>query len=183
MSVEIRDEVHAASFDADVRGDVWTWGSRTWERDAAGSASGGIEKLDGGAMSAATEPFEIAIRDAKALAGLWAGLNAGRADADGNPPPEPDSWKSVDFSRETVLAVGLGSRPTSGFSVEILEVRPRGDGAEALWREVRPARDCINLQVITNPWVAVRVPRIEGDVSFRGTVVERPCGDAAEPAR
>jgi hypothetical protein len=74
---------------------------------------------------------------------------------------EPDKpLPAVDFSREIIVAVFIGSRPTGGYGVEIAGVGAGTDGAVTVrYRERRPAGDAITAQVITSPYVIAAVPR------------------------
>jgi hypothetical protein len=75
---------------------------------------------------------------------------------------------SVDFSKEFVVAVFLGSRPTAGFSVEIVGTRDDGAGLVVQYRETRPPAGAIVAQVLTMPYHIVAVPKRAGvtDVKF-----------------
>ena len=66
---------------------------------------------------------------------------------------------SVDFSKEVVVAVFLGTRPTSAFGVEIVRVRQEGPALVVTYRETRPAPDGVAAQVLTSPYHIVAVPR------------------------
>ena len=46
---------------------------------------------------------------------------------------------AVDFGKEMVVAVFMGSRPTAGFSVEIVGTRVDGPALVVQYRETRPA--------------------------------------------
>ena len=73
---------------------------------------------------------------------------------------------SVDFAKNMVLAVFLGSRSSAGYGVEITEVRSDGDGLVVRWAERRPGRDQMSAQVMTAPSQLVSVPRHAGEVRF-----------------
>ena len=75
---------------------------------------------------------------------------------------------AVDFSKEFVVAVFLGSRPTAGFSVEIVGTRDDGAGLVVQYRETRPPAGAIVAQVLTMPYHIVAVPKRAGagDVKF-----------------
>lgn len=73
---------------------------------------------------------------------------------------------AVDFSREMVVAVFMGSRPTAGYSVEITSVDERRSATVVSYRETMPARGAIAAQVITFPFHIVAVPNRSGDVTF-----------------
>jgi hypothetical protein len=72
----------------------------------------------------------------------------------------------VDFAREMVLGVFLGSRTTAGFSVEIVSALVEQGILVVRFRETRPQSDRILAQVITSPYHLVAVPRHSGDVRF-----------------
>lgn len=84
-----------------------------------------------------------------------------REHAPGRPTP------SVDFSKNMVIGVFLGSRPSGGFGVEITDVRRDGDALLVSWAERRPGRDQMAAQVMTAPAQLVAVPRFEGAVRFQ----------------
>lgn len=72
----------------------------------------------------------------------------------------------VDFGRDMVLGVFLGSRTTAGFSVEIVSALVEEGILVVRLRETRPQTDRIVAQVITSPYHLVAVPRHSGDVRF-----------------
>jgi hypothetical protein len=74
----------------------------------------------------------------------------------------------VDFGKEMVVAVFMGSRPTAGFSVEIVGTRVDGSALVVQYRETRPAADAFVAQVLTMPYHIAAVPRRAGvtDVKF-----------------
>ena len=74
---------------------------------------------------------------------------------------------SVDFSREIVVAVFMGTRPTGGFGVEIVRVRQEGVALVVSYTETRPSPDSVAAQVLTSPFHIVAVPRgTTTDVKF-----------------
>ena len=106
-----------------------------------------------GADSQVTEPREAVVRSADEWGALWSTHSSDRA-------------PTVDFSRFMVVGVFLGTRPTSGYTVEIVRVY-RQDGVTTVeYREARPAADSFNLQALTAPFHLVRIPRTE-KVEFR----------------
>jgi hypothetical protein len=74
----------------------------------------------------------------------------------------------VDFSKELVAGVFLGSRPTAGFGVEIVGVREDGAALVVQYRETRPAPGAVVAQVLTMPYHIVAIARRAGitDVKF-----------------
>jgi hypothetical protein len=72
----------------------------------------------------------------------------------------------VDFAREMVVGVFLGSRPTAGFGVEILSALVEQGVLVVRFREAQPPGGRILAQVIASPYHLVAVPRHSGDVKF-----------------
>jgi hypothetical protein len=106
-----------------------------------------------GTDSQITEPREAVARSADEWGALWSAHGSDRA-------------QTVDFSRFMVVGVFLGTRPTSGYTVEIVRVRSQGGVTTVEYRERRPAADSFNLQLLTMPFHLVRIPRTDR-VEFR----------------
>lgn len=86
---------------------------------------------------------------------------------------------AVDWTREAVLLVGMGQRPTAGHGVELAAAAGQvKEGVAAVRVAFRsPAADAMTAQVITSPCLVVALPR-EG---LRGVAVlegERLVGTA-----
>ena len=73
---------------------------------------------------------------------------------------------SVDFNKQMVLAVFLGSRPSGGFNVTITGVQSSGTDLVVQWVEAGPPPGTAASMVITSPSHLVAVPRSEGNVRF-----------------
>lgn len=83
----------------------------------------------------------------------------------------------VDFSRETVLALFLGTKPTGGFGLEVERVTLVQGELFVDVRTVEPGPDAITTQALTSPWVMVRVLRGRIDSAWvRETGSERLLG-------
>jgi len=107
-----------------------------------------------GTMSSIDEPHQVVIRSQAEWVALWARHGAGQ--------PAP----IIDFTRRMAVGVFLGSRPSAGYSVEIVEVRTSGDGLVVAYREAVPARDRMVAQIITAPFHLVSFDRQNGAVRF-----------------
>ena len=108
-----------------------------------------------GPMSAIDAPRQVTVRSAAEWAALWKENGAGA------PPP------AVDFSREMVVGVFLGSRPTSGYGVEIVRTIGNSGALVVEYVETRPSRDVIAAQILTAPYHLVSIPKHEGTVAFK----------------
>ena len=102
----------------------------------------GIERAD-----------EAVVRTVAEWASLW------KAHAPERPMPD------VDFSKSMVLAVFLGSRPTSGYSVEIRRI-VRGAETIVEYVERQPDPQTMTAQILTAPCHIVAVAKQEGAVKF-----------------
>jgi hypothetical protein len=124
----------------------------------AGSAApgGALRSIDKGLDSQIDDARQVTIRSAADWEKLWRQHAGERA----RPP--------VDFGREIVIAVFLGSRPTAGFSIEIVGTREGGPDLIVQYRETRPPAGGIVAQVLTSPYHVVAMSRSDAvkDVKF-----------------
>ena len=195
VSVELvaGGEAYASSVDFEEHGDR-RWSYRLAPKGhgpPGGGGQGGIAVLGQGESSGITAlRFEV-VRDAAAWAALWT-EHAGA----GTPP-------AVDFTREMVVGLWLGARPTGGYSVEFLRMVvpytlyvggwcppcPDGfmcPGAPCFGgtpvsgflmdaRETVPGPGCAVSQGATYPFVLVKVPRVEGPGTYSYVLATRNC--------
>jgi len=87
-----------------------------------------------------------------------------RAHNPDKPPP------AVDFSKDMVLAVFLGSRSTAGYGVDIIGMKDVNGALVVQYRQTQPPPGAITAQVITSPYQMVAVPARAGDVTFEKVV-------------
>jgi len=72
----------------------------------------------------------------------------------------PDRPKpAVDFSKEMVVGVFMGSRPNAGFSTAVVSATEGGGALIVRYSETRPPRDAITAQVITFPFHIAAIPK------------------------
>jgi len=107
-----------------------------------------------GTMSSIDQPLQVVIRSQAEWEGLWKRHGAGQ--------PAP----AVDFRLVMVVGVFLGSRPTAGYKVDIVEIRKTPDGIVVEYREGKPAPDRMVAQIITAPFHLVSCDRQDGAVTF-----------------
>ena len=72
----------------------------------------------------------------------------------------------VDFSKEMVVAVFMGSRPSAGFTTEIVGVEPSGGELVVRYKETMPGADRLTAQILTAPYFIAAIPRRTGTVTF-----------------
>ncbi len=104
-----------------------------------------IEKGDQSNIDAAKQ---VVVRDAAAWRALWQQHSPDR--------PMP----AVDFSKESVVAVFLGSKPTAGYNVTILSTTEGGGALVVKYREERPKPGMVSAQVLTFPYHIVAIPKV-----------------------
>ena len=104
-----------------------------------------MRSLDKGISSQIDTAKQVSARTADEWASLWT------AHADGRPRP------AVDFTKEVVAAVFLGTRPSAGFAVEIVGARRDGATLVVSYKETRPAPDSVAAQILTSPFHIVAV--------------------------
>jgi hypothetical protein len=68
-----------------------------------------------------------------------------------------DAAPGVDFRKHTVVAVFAGEKPTAGYSVRITKVEKEGDTCVVHHVVSGPPRDAMVAQVITYPYIVVRL--------------------------
>jgi PrcB C-terminal len=111
--------------------------------------------LDKGDRSQIMSAREVVVRTAAEWDALW------RAHL---PTRQPGA---VDFSKDMVVGVFLGSRPTPGYGVTIVSAVEEGNVLRVRYRETSPPADAIAAQVITFPYQIVAIPKSTlTDVSF-----------------
>ena len=111
--------------------------------------------IEKGEQSAIDEPKQVLVRTDAEWADLWRQHAGTRA----RPP--------IDFTKESVVAVFMGSRPTAGFNTAIVSATEGGGALIVRYTETRPGRGAISAQVITFPFHIVAVPRVTaGSVRF-----------------
>jgi hypothetical protein len=114
-----------------------------------------------------SEPTTAVIRDSLVWATAWATIHA-------NQQPAP-SLPGVDFAREMVVLVGLGSKGSGGWNVRLTSAQDSADGLIVRFVEQAPGRGCATSQALTEPVDIARIPRWDGEVRFAGVQVVATC--------
>ena len=118
------------------------------------SAPSPVRTIGKGPMSAIDKARQVTVRSAAEWGALWK--------ANGASAPLP----AVDFSREMVVGVFLGSRPTAGYGVEIVRAVGNSGALVVEYVETTPSRDTITAQILTAPYHLAAIPKHEGTVTF-----------------
>ena len=112
-----------------------------------------LRSIDKGPMSQIDSARQSVARSAGEWSTLWTQHAGDRA------------RPAVDFNREMVLAVFLGTRSSGGYAVEIVGAREEGGALVVTYRESRPQPGTVAAQVLTSPYHVVAVPK-HGDVKW-----------------
>jgi len=117
-------------------------------------AQGTVRTIEKGAQSNVDDALKASARTDAEWAALWKKHNGAK------PAPK------IDFSKEMVVAVFMGSRPTAGFAVEIVSAAERNGKLVVSYRETLPGPGTVSAQVLTAPYHLAAVPRTGSEVAF-----------------
>ena len=138
---------------------------------AAGQAGGvGAEAIDSVHLtwhSGFDQPEALLIRDQDSWLLTWSRIMRGIA-----PTPEAPS---IDFSRQMLLLVALGSQPNPGYRVNIDSVKATGSTVEAYTTRIEPGSNCVSPAVIGEPVHVVRLRRVSGALVVHEARKTQPC--------
>lgn len=105
----------------------------------------------------------------------WRGLQEGGAQGQVQVMRSNEQWQALwqsmgraapatlDVRRQVAVFVGLGNRPTAGYSARLVSTTAHDDRLFVVWEEVEPGPDKAAAQVVTQPWLFVVVNR--GDLA------------------
>jgi hypothetical protein len=77
-----------------------------------------------------------------------------------------EKMPSVDFAKNMVVGIFLGSKPSSGHEVEIVGVRTQEKDLVVEYVQKQPGRGTMAAQILTEPYHLVAVPMHAGTVRF-----------------
>jgi hypothetical protein len=91
------------------------------------------------------------------------------------PPPTPPPIPSIDFSRDVVIIVAAGAKPTSGYFISVDSVTATRRQATVTVKSYSPGNACQLLEVITQPVEVVAI-QARDEIQFRELSEVRHCG-------
>ena len=77
-----------------------------------------------------------------------------------------ENMPTVDFAKDMVVGIFLGTKPSAGHEVEIVGVRPEGKDLVVEYVQKQPAPGTLAAQILTEPFHLVSVPKHAGTVRF-----------------
>ena len=114
-----------------------------------------VRTVGKGPMGAIDKASQVTVRSPAEWAALWKENGA------------PAALPAVDFSREMVVGVFLGSRPTAGYGVEIVRAVGNSGALVVEYIETAPSRGAITAQILTAPYHLAAIPKHDGAVTFK----------------
>ena len=79
----------------------------------------------------------------------------------------PDRQRpTVDFSKEMVVGVFMGSRPSAGYNISIVSTFVKDGNVLVRYQESTPRPGTMTAQILTFPYHLVAVPKAAGEVRF-----------------
>lgn len=112
-----------------------------------------LRVLDRGGQSGIEEARQVVVTSPDQLDALWRRHST---------RPRP----TIDFAKESVVGIFLGTRTTAGYGVEIVSIARSGPGTLVRCREVAPPPDAVTAQLLTFPYIIVAVPTLALPVRF-----------------
>ncbi len=86
-----------------------------------------------------------------------------------------DDIPAVDFDRQVVIAIHLGTKPTSGYGLRLTSVKYEGDRALINYDTLVPGNGCMLNQVITYPYCLIAVDDRIRQVQVRERIITSSC--------
>jgi len=117
-----------------------------------------LRSLAKGGFSGIKEEKEEVIKDGAAWEKLW--TEHGKTTRNATPAP------AVDFSKEMVIVVTMGTKRTGGYAIEIVGAEPAGKKLRVSVRRTAPAPGMMTIQALTSPFHFVAVPKKDLEVEF-----------------
>ena len=77
-----------------------------------------------------------------------------------------EKMPAVDFAKDMVVGIFLGTKPSAGHEVEIVGVRADGKDLIVEYVQKQPAPGTMAAQILTQPFHLVAVPKHAGTVRF-----------------
>ena len=108
-----------------------------------------------GDMSEQQVARQVIVRTPAEWTALW------KDHAPGQPPPA-----QIDFNKQMVIGIFVGTKPSAGHEVEIVGVRSEANELVVEYVQKQPGRGTMAAQLLTAPFHLVSVPRHAGSVTF-----------------
>lgn len=115
------------------------------------------------------KPARLVVRDAATWQALWSQIYLRQSPV----PPLP----AIDFSRDMIVVVALGSHSTGGYGILLEGASEAGTGGIAVTvRSVSPGSNCVVTEAFTQPVDIALLPLRDGAVRFLERSQVSDCG-------
>ena len=121
---------------------------------AGAAAQAPLTVVSKGNMSGHQNARQVVVRTAAEWKALW------------NAHSATEKMPAVDFGSSMVVGVFLGTKPSDGYAVEIVAVRPTDKEVVVEFVQKQPGRGTMAAQILTEPFSLVSVPKHTGTVRF-----------------
>jgi len=101
---------------------------------------------------------EVVIENATQWAALWNEHYAHRIPV----PPLPE----IDFKQSQIVGIWTGVKPSSGYTVDIVEIRDEGSRRRVIYHQTIPPLGAIAAAVMTQPYTLRVIARAETNIRF-----------------
>ncbi len=81
----------------------------------------------------------------------------------------------VDFTKNTLIAVFIGTRNTGGYLVTIDSITESSKNMNVEVMETTPGKDCMTSDVLTAPYTIVKVPKTDKKAVFKYSQKVKDC--------
>jgi hypothetical protein len=131
-------------------------------------------------ISGFSDRRRMVIRDRETWGDVWKQIHSGTVSFSiPGPGREPvfnvAPLPEIDFSRNMVLVVTMGSQSNGGYWIVVDGVYEHANQLEVVVRNVSPGRNCFTAQVVTQAADIVELPKREGSVVFRDVDIVTDC--------
>ncbi|HWP31591.1 MAG TPA: protease complex subunit PrcB family protein [Fimbriimonadales bacterium] len=84
-----------------------------------------------------------------------------------NHEPIPEVPKNINWSKEMLIAIHLGTRRSGGYAVKVVSVlRKSRDEIIVYYAEKKPRKDEIVTMALTQPFTVIKTPILSGKIKF-----------------
>jgi hypothetical protein len=131
-------------------------------------------------ISGFSDRRRMVIRDRETWVEVWKQINSGAVSFSIPGPgqkrvPNVAPFPEIDFSRDMVLVVTMGSEPNGGYWIVVDGVYEHANQLEVVVRNVSPGRNCFTTQIVTQAADIVVLPKREDSVVFRDVDIVTDC--------
>lgn len=125
--------------------------------------------VDQGFYSGITSELTTVVRDEEAWLALWSKHTGMMLPATTLPP-------AVDFSRDMVIGIFAGQKPSGGFAININSITGSADGQISVdYSSAVPGAGCVVTMALTSPYQIVTLPYSDSEVVFHKTDIINDC--------